>query len=323
MNGDAKLVQALSFAIGHRFEWADIVVVRNVGGVRQGSPIPDALETRGFHALLLSGNAKGTHYVKVRSPGDANAQREVDTLALLGTHQAAAQLIPKSQVVSLPEMTAQILTFIDGPTFLRRVNQGTLARTVAEAKACFMGRTLLLETAVSIGALVPPPMTIEPVRLLEPWLRVLEDGWVPSDITTAVRAAMPETMPAAPQHGDLTPANIVWGKHGPVFLDFEYFGLINCPLYDAWHFIRSICRVRGEADTWMRALMPRTTGDAAWRQLLDEEATRLQLTERQLRASMLWYLTQFSGRFIARGNPESYYRPYLDDLSKAAVLVCR
>lgn len=321
MNPTSALVRALSDAIGYTLDWTDILVVRNVGGIQQGASTPDSLETRGFHALLVSDHARVAHYVKVRRPDDINAQREAKTLACLSRAPTTAQLVPASHVVKLPDMHAQILTFVEGRSLARRILHASPANAVEAARSCLASRQLLLETAVSLGALPPANSLFNPSDSLAPWLQVLDQVWLEPDIVAFIRANLPARMPASLQHGDLTASNVIWGRHGPVLLDFEYFGLIDCPLYDAWHFVRTIRRERGPIGSWLGTLAPRSAEDAAWRALIEEEADRLQMTEPQIRATVLWYLTQFAARFISRGNPDSYYRPYLEDLRSVTALL--
>ena len=96
--------------------------------------------------------------------------------------------------------------------------------------------------------------------------------------------------------------------------------MVTSPLYDTWHFIRNVRTQRAEAG-WLGVLAPRNGRDAAWRALLTEEAARAQLTEHQVAASLLWYLTHITALIIARQNSEEYYRPYLEDLADAARVV--
>lgn len=313
----STLLAELSLAVGRPISWSDLVILRNVGNLSSEALVPDSVETRGLHAILVARYGRASHYVKLRSPGDVNAQREAIVLEALHNGASWAHLVPRSQGFVLPNVSALILSVVEGPSFGRRIAEKPLDAAVSDARTCLAERRRLLDGAISTGTIDPPPTTFNPRESLEPSLRVLDEGWVDSETIAFIRTTMPEVMRAAPQHGDFTPANIIWSRTGPVFLDFEYFGLIHSPLYDTWHFIRNIRQHRTERFAWLGTADPRSRQDAAWRTLLDEEAAKLGLTESEILAALLWYLAHFSARFVSRGNPEDYYRPYLEDLRAA------
>lgn len=321
MIGTTSILSALTSVLGRPIPWTDVVVLRNFGGLRLDVPATTDAETRGFHARILDGRGRCTHYVKCRSPLNGQARREASVLVALRSTPKAMGLVPNAHIVSFPGLSALVLDMVEGPSFARRVAGAPLASAISEARACLAARQRLMTAAVEVGVVDHPSAAFDPLKALEPSLRILEERGVAPAVLRSVRATVDVGMPADPQHGDFTPANIIWSQSGPTVLDFEFFGLAANPLYDAWHFIRNSRVQRGDKQAWMGVVAPRDDIGAAWRSLLDEEAVRIRLSERQLRASLVWYLSHISAVIIARRNSAEYYRPYLDDLAHAVELV--
>jgi hypothetical protein len=302
MNPPLALMAALAEALARPLSWSDVLILRNFGALRLDHRVAGALEARGFHLLLLDPSGHGTHYVKCSDPQDASARREATWLATLRDLPDVSKLVPKANVILQPEVTVLLLAMVEGESFARRVTSAPTAEGLAEARACLEARRRLLAPAGRIEPLRSLPPDFDPLEALEPSLKVLE-GWVEPRTLAAVRTQMPRRMPSAPQHGDFTPVNIIWSQGGPVFLDFESFGLVSCPLYDTWHFVRNIREERGEAGTWDT--------------LIENESIELGLTKDQISASYVWYLAHFTALIISRHIPERYIRPYLTDLKQA------
>lgn len=321
MSNTTSILTALTGALDRPVSWTDVVVLRNFGGLRLDVPATDDADTRGFHARVLDSNGRCTHYVKCRSPLNGQARREATVLVALRRSPKASGLVPKAHIVAFPGLSALVLDMVDGPSFARRVASAPLPSAIVEARACLAARQRLMTAAVEVGVVDHHGGAFNPLMALEPSLRILEEHGVAPAVIRSVRATVDVSVPGDPQHGDFTPANIIWSPSGPTVLDFEFFGLATHPLYDAWHFIRNARVQRGEHQAWMGVVAPRDGGSAAWRSVLDEEASHIRLSERQLRASLVWYLSHISAVIIARRNSAEYYRPYLDDLAHAVELV--
>lgn len=321
MTSTSRLLSALSEVIGRPISWNDVVVLRNFGSLRLDEPSLDDADARGFHARILNDRGRCTHYIKCRSPLNRHAQHEAKVLVALRSVPGAALRVPRATTVSLPGLSALVLDTVEGPSFARRVAGASLGPAIASTGACLTARRELISSAQTARVLTPAADGFDPLKALTPSLRVLEEHGVAPAIIRSIRAAVDVAMPDEPQHGDFTPANVIWSRVGPTILDFEFFGLVASPLYDAWHFIRNARVQRGERHLWMGFVAPRDDRGAAWRSVLDEEAGWSHLNERQLRASLVWYLSHMSAVIIARRNSAEYYRPYLEDLLHAVQLV--
>jgi hypothetical protein len=317
----AALLPALATAIGRPVSWDHLVILRNMGSLGQDHISAHGLESRGFHALLLGKAGRATHYLKCRSPSDPNASREANLLLALRDAPASHRLVPHAVEVTLPDVSILALAVVDGPPLGRRVSRAPLAEAISDARACLAARRLLVADLLASGTLGPAASDFDPTAALEPSLTILRERWLEPDVIATILRAMPNVMPSVPQHGDFSPSNVIWSRRGPVFLDFEFFGLVTCPLYDTWHLIKNLREERGEAPHWLDVVAPRNQTDAAWRALINEEAIHLQLTPRQVSGSLLWYLAHFSAFIISLGVAERFTRPCLEDLARAVHLV--
>lgn len=321
MTSPTSFVALLGEALGRPLAWDDLALLRNFGSLRLDAPMADGAETRGFHARVLSRDGQCTHYVKCRSASSALAAHEAKVLTALRTDPSLADLVPPASLLVLPGLRALILGVVEGQGFARRVAQNRLSTAVADVRACLAVRDQLMTAAPRVGLVSLAADPFDPLQALEPSLQILEESGVAPSVLAAIRDGVSTDLPSAPQHGDFTPANIIWSRVGPVILDFEFFGLVSSPLYDVWHFVRNVRVQRGESGSWLGILAPRDQRDVEWRTILVGEVARARLSERQVGASLLWYLSHITALIIARKNSEEYYRPYLDDLASATELL--
>lgn len=319
MTRTTGFVALLGEALGRPLGWDDLVLLRNFGSLRLDAPMADGAETRGFHARVLARDGRCTHYIKCRSASSAYAAREASVLTALRTDPSLADVVPPASGLVLPGLRALILGVVEGQGFARRVARKRLPTAVADVRVCLAVRGRLMARASKVGAVPETPGSFSPLQAIEPSLRILEESGVAPTVLAVIRDRVHTDLPSEPQHGDFTPANIIWGPRGPVILDFEFFGVVASPLYDVWHFIRNV-RVQRAESSWLGVLAPRNETDAAWHALLSEEIGRAGLSERQVAASLLWYLSHITALIIARKNSEEYYRPYLNDLVLATQL---
>lgn len=321
MTRPTSLITLLEEALGRPIAWDDLVLSRNFGSLRLDAPMADGAETRGFHARVLARDGQCTHYIKCRSASSANAAREASVLTALRTDRSLAEVVPPASVLVLPGLRALILGVVEGQGFARRVARQRLSRAVADVMECLAVRGRLMEGATRVGVVPQMPGPFKPVQAIGRSLQILEESGVAPAVLAAIRDGVDTDLPSTPQHGDFTPANIIWSRTGPVILDFEFFGLVNSPLYDVWHFIRNVRVQRGESRDWLGTFVPRNQRDVEWRTILAGEIDRAELSERQVGASLLWYLSHITALIIARKNTEEYYRPYLEDLAHATRLI--
>lgn len=317
MTPSTSFVAALARLLDRPLSWSDISLLRNFGSLPLDVPVSEGAETRGFHARVLNPEGRCTHYVKCRSSSSTHAAREAMVLTALQRHPALVGLVPTARVMPLPGLRALVLGVVDGPGFALRVAGAPLADAIADTRRCLAVRRVILTEAQEVNALHGGGARLQALESLEPSLHILGESGVSAQDLATIRSLMATELPSAPQHGDFTPANIIWSATGPVVLDFEFFGLISPPLYDVWHFIRNARVQRGEARAWMGVVAPRDRRDRAWREVLDEESRQDGLSEPQRLASLVWYLSHIAALLIARKNSEEYSRPYLEDLARA------
>ncbi len=202
MTPPTNLVALLGEALGLPIAWDDLILIRNFGSLRLDAPLPDGVETRGFHARLLSKDGRCTHYVKCRSAVSVNAAREAAVLATLRADPSLAEVVPLASTLVLPGLRAIIMEVVTGTTFARRVAQTRLSTAVAESSACLAVRNRLVEGATNGGLLPQTAGPFDPLQELEPSLRVLGQFGSPPPFLPPSEERLTPTSP--PRHNTAT-----------------------------------------------------------------------------------------------------------------------
>jgi predicted trehalose synthase len=159
---------------------------------------------------------------------------------------------------------------------------------------------------------------------------------IPSSLLAPEQAAVLRATVAAagrlrrvPQHGDLWPMNVLRYDGRWLLLDFEIFGRIQVPLYDAFHLVRScwamrqgwlqrtVHRLRSPttsttAPNWVACL--RSSASDPYRQTLAWARARHGLTNTDAVGALAFYMVDVAARIYLRRVRMEYVEPYLSDL---------
>jgi hypothetical protein len=152
--------------------------------------------------------------------------------------------------------------------------------------------------------------------------RIVQLGLSPED-ADALALALSVARPAMPhpQHGDMWPANIVKTRRGWQILDFEDYGLIQVPLFDAIHFARSAPMPRNGA-TWFDVMCaPDTEWSTATRLVLRAAAQRRGLERDVVTGTLIYYLVSMTARLHERDNPRAVWGGLLSEVQSLAGLL--
>jgi len=314
--GGDELLEALARATGGTPSWERMMFVKNVGPIPTLSEDPgDSLEARGFQLLLLDGNGGIGHFVKCRAAADPRGAREAWVYDQLRRGPAAPS-VPRTAVAVGQTLRVIVTEAIQGESYAARLDRRTLEERLGDAAT-------VLETMRGIRAALPAsdaPATFDAAAALEGSLATLAKAGFPAGAIQTLRAAAAGTVPWRSQHGDLWLANILWNAHGPVLFDFEAYGEIGHPMFDAWHLARSIYRYRGKGPGWLRILNPALPLDRAWNELLRAEQHRSGGGDEDLRPGLVWYIVTMAATLLERGIPERFSRPFLNDARRVARL---
>jgi fructosamine-3-kinase len=128
-------------------------------------------------------------------------------------------------------------------------------------------------------------------------------------------------VPGRLQHGDLWPANVLRRGDSWWLLDYELFGEVRVPLYDALHLLRTSDRIRRpRAETWVASLMDETAETAATRAILGRAAQRHGLTPAEVAAAFVYYVADGAARSWRRQAAADFWEPVLAEAETLADL---
>jgi len=329
----AALLEQAGFDTAERGFWQRVVMVHNWGmlpaeQLHEG----DVMATRGFNALVLDRSGVPTHFCKCRPPTKAWI-RQTALYARMSRVPALRRIIPRARDVSSRDLHMSITTYVPGRLLASRVpwmRRTTLGATLRE----------ILEQMETI-AQYADAIDLEEDSHVD---LAANAAWafdaIPSSLLAAEKAAVLRATVAAagrlrrvPQHGDLWPMNVLRYDGRWLLLDFEIFGRIQVPLYDAFHLVRScwamrqgwlqrtVHRMRNPAASrwapnWIACL--RSSSSDPYRHTLAWARARHGLTNTEAVGALAFYLIDVAARMYLRRLPMEYVEPYLRDLGVLA-----
>ena len=330
---NVALAQALGVAVGALgdtlpADWRRIVMIKNDG------PIPVPVRPlvgdpdRGFNLLLLSESGQPVHYVRCRDATDAVATREAEILQRLSEAPDVRAHIPES--ASSRADGIQVLA--------SRYMQGRLLAHVLRGMPAARWREALFELtdlAMSIGAAaeqrVPGLRNPAPFVFLteaeEPLGSLAASGLAQQDAEALARLlAHAGSVARFPQHGDLWPGNVI--RDGAVWrlLDFELFGRVEAPLFDACHLTYTSTEYlltggRGFGGSWIAHLRNERPVGLAARAVLRRSADAHGLAPREAIGALIYCFVEMSDRLRRRGAQASVWQVPLAELGAIAGMI--
>lgn len=306
-------------------DWRRIVMIKNDGPipVPQHEVVGDA--ARGFNLLLLSETGDPAYYVRCRDAGDTMAAREADVLRRLSESSVIRDNLPESagtradgiQVLATRYMDGQLLAHL-----LRKMSHDEWRDAVLA----------LTELAHSIGragqAAIPGLTRAEPFDFWREGEESLALLPMSSAQIAATGAALRDagTAPRFPQHGDLWPGNIIREKGVWRLLDFDLFGRVDAPLFDACHLTFTSTEYllsggHGLDTPWVKQLEGHDILGRGGREILRRNAAALGLSAGQAVGALLYYLVEATARLLRKGAQPDVWRGPLAEAAAAADLL--
>jgi hypothetical protein len=303
---------------GENPHWSGAVVMQNYGGIPLRSGAAPG-KTSGFNLALLGASGRPSHFARCRLPVQPEILAETALLARLAEEPAVRPHLPRAVAGSTPLIAAQLAAFVDGDRFTRLVPGATPARLLRDTGD-------ILGIAERIGVVADRDMPREPVALSVVSAPLVEEarriGLEPARATAVERLlVMAGSVPAASQHGDLWPPNVL--KHGGtwVLLDFEHFGRLRVPLVDAVQLVRSTRALRWPGTgSWIGGLAGAAPDAGYSRAILGAAQRRAGLTRVAAAGCVTFALLEIIARFTIVGRPPVDWMPALDELRALADL---
>jgi len=335
-SGFAALLEQAGFDTSERSFWQRVVIVHNAGMLpAERLDEDDVMATRGFNALVLDRRGVPTHFCKCRPPTKAWI-RQTDLYARMSMVPALRRVIPRARDVSSRDLHMSITTYVPGRLLASRVwwmPPVTLGVTLRE----ILGQ---METISKHAAAIDPDEPLREAHVdLEARAAWAFDAIPPSLLAPQKASVLRTTVAAAgrirrvPQHGDLWPMNVLRYDGRWLLLDFEIFGRIQVPLYDAFHLVRNCWAMRrgwlSRTVQWLRnpiagrpapnwiAWLHSSSADP-YRQTLAWARARHRLTNTEAVGALAFYLVDVAARMYRRRVPFPFVEPYLSDLAVLA-----
>ncbi|HEX6645073.1 MAG TPA: hypothetical protein VF037_10355 [Gemmatimonadales bacterium] len=311
-------------------DWRRIVMVKNDGPI----PVPphpvDGDPARGFNLLLLSEAGDPAYYVRCRDAADAVAAREIEVLRILADAPALRPHLLEAAGSRSGGIQVLATRYVDGPLLARLVQgmpvpewQATLEELIDLTSD--VGR-VARERLPDAGSAAP----FDFAAASRDGLKRLADRGLGAARSEALARVLDAAGTAArfPQHGDLWPGNVI--RDGSVWrlLDFEHFGLVDAPLFDACHLTFTgteylLTGGHGLDQPWVSQVHAGTPVGRASRNVLVHAARRLGLAPEAAAGALVHYLVEGTDRLMRRGAMEEVWQFPFREVTALAELIER
>lgn len=286
-----------------RRPWTTFLIHKNLGAVpTTDMPSGKFYWNRGFLVLLIDEHGRPTHVCKVRPEAEASTRHESLVMARLSTDVEVGLFVPPAYWGSIPGIQILVTPFVPGGSYHERLGKLSLGAWSSD-----MEEILTISDQISRRAAEIVPELFGGVRhvnLLEaakPALSSLATLGIEAvrlERLVGCLSSVPATE-AILQHGDLWPGNLLYNDGHWTLLDFEAFGNVTAPLFDALHLLRTSMALREGGSTqvpWVRQLQSANIEVAACRRLLAAAVKRAHINPSLASACLVFYLATFTHR---------------------------
>jgi hypothetical protein len=310
--------------------WRGLTVVNSVGPIPLPEPARHGWQAdRGFNVLLDDGAGHRSYFGKCRDVADATFARETELIERLCRSAAGDGILPPACGVERGPMRLQLSAYVHGTPLNRLIRRMPDARWEAVLHEVIRTADSLSAGAreASVGIL-PESRELSIPAEGEAALASLAGAGLEADLVAVLARALDadRTVQSRPQHGDLWASNVLQTDRGWMLLDLEFFGMIEMPLYDAAHFVKTTSQMRttpaepwdAPRTPWSRLLRNDTVEAVIGRRALAGASARLGLTARASTACAVYYLCESTARLLMQATPAALVEPVVADLADFA-----
>lgn len=153
-------------------------------------------------------------------------------------------------------------------------------------------------------------------------LDALLDAGISPELVCGLEAALAHagTVPRMLQHGDLWPRNVLRCDDHWWILDFELYGRVQIPMYDALHLVRTTWDARPASResrrAWLDYLMGNGAESRVYRETAVHAARAAALTPAQAGGTLVYYVVDIAARLYLRRILARDVAPYLLEVSR-------
>jgi hypothetical protein len=318
------LRQLLGEATAHA-RWEDLLVLENYAPTPNPHPHDYVTRERGFNIMILGRDGEPKWFCKVRNAAAMDMPRATRIRAMLSQDDALREIVPYATTRTERGITVQVAPFLDGERYSRYLKSVGPKEWRDSAAAVLSAAALISERA---SALEPSLVDSAPGNLavlIQPHLaRLVEAGLPPKHIDALANVARDAgTLDRHLQHGDLWGGNLLRHAGGWWILDYEEFGMVQLPLYDASHFVRSCAKQMrprsAEVSTWLDRMRGDDDLALACRSVLAQAAFEWRgLTRAQALGAFAFYLAHRAALLVTRQVAPPYLAELLSEVNAVA-----
>ena len=292
---------------GLGIEPAESLLIQNTSAINRRGESPDG---HGFKLVLLDADGRITHFCKCAGANVEWLQREAEVVEAMRTDTDIGRRVMPVWSGATAAIRVLVSAYAPGGDWRSRVsNQSTGEWTEATSEVLALASRISDRTPT----LIPRYADRSPVSIVaeaEPLLTLLGQLGSSERALIDIRSAMARarSLERSVQHGDLWAPNILETPEGWQLTDFELFGDVQVPLYDALHFVRTSMELRhsnGTEFSWLSAMTAEGPDAAAARVLLRDAADRVGLDPAQREAVVLYYVVDIAARVAMRRAPKA------------------
>jgi hypothetical protein len=310
-------------------DWSRIILLQNLAGVPTTRQLTDTyMGSLGFNFMVLGSDGRPSYFCKCRPLDNARLRHELAVLTTLGADQRTRASVPRTWGVKSADLQLLVSEYIRGTPFDRSVVNLSAAQWVDSM-------TEILDVESRVAKTVAPVMPTRVERSVSmreaasPALSYLASTGL---LGTEDLSAMDEALclggrvDVHPQHGDLWPQNVVSSGGSWRLLDFEAFGNVVIPLYDAWHLVRTCSDLRrhwarrygSTPELWIDRLIGRGDEATASWHTISVAAREHGLNSNQIIAGLVYYVSHIATEFHQREGPRWYWEPHIREARRLA-----
>ena len=304
--------------------WDRVLLVNNVGAIPGDQLAGDFEENRGFNLVILDDDGAPVLFCKCR-PTSAELRDRMSFTARLSRVPDLADVVPPTWSAHTETFDAEVSRYIRGDLLEREIasmsgeDLGLALGDIIDAAAMVSRHAARVEPALLQG-----PSDVDLARAA-PWLgNALLDAGLGARAWRTLESALARAgrVPRALQHGDLWPRNVLSSQGRWHIIDYEQYGSVQVPLYDALHLVRTSWdarpKQRDHGGAWLDELTGNGGEGAVYRSTLRRAAACAGLTPGQAAGALVYYVADVLGRMQRRRPLPPYATPFLLEARRLA-----
>jgi hypothetical protein len=311
---------------GLRRAWDQTLIFKNVGGIPAvGRPRGDFPWNRGFDLFCLDARGRPTHFCKCRERENELARVETELLEKICAEPDLAGLVPATRGLTEGGLQVQVSAYLEHQPYSEVLTRWPEADWLESMQAILEGAHRISARADGLrpGLAAGGPTFALDVAAAESLDYLKAQRLLTPEVCGQLTALFGACgrMRRWPQHGDLWHGNVLVVEGAYRIVDFETYGRVQVPLFDAFHLLRTTRDLRppsGQGSPWL-TWKDRLSKDAGFRRAVNAIIPSLGreqgLTGAQAVAVFFFYVMDIAAWFHQRIKDHPFARPFVAELA--------